>query len=987
MPKDNQSDPRNSFVTRYLPWLLGCVMFVVYSVTLNHWVSLQNIDPVAAVSGWMWQPQVINPLAYLVTLPFRLLPVASIPLALNLFSAFCAAATLAVLARSVAILPHDRTEMQRTRERSDFSFLTGWVAWLPPVAAVIFAGFQFGFWENATSFTNESLDLLWFAVILWQLLEYRLDEREGRLFLVSCMFGAGIAENWAMIGFVPIFLMMIIWLRGLSFFNLQFIGRMTWCGLGGLLLIFLLPLIAKISTSYPGAFWQTLKINLRVDWMFFKLPFSRSDARYDIALMSLTSLLPAFAMAIRWSASFGDSSRVGATLVHYFMHVVNAILLGVLVWVTLDPPFSPHHLLLSMGISAPGLTLNYIAALCIGYYLGYFALVFGKAPIPTRRNTRPDPALPRALAWLCPVVLVAAVISTLIGAGLLVYKTLPEVRSVNDDSFLKFAKYSTQKLPSDGAILFCDSDDPGQDQPIRAYLIQAVLAHDGLAQKYPVVDTAALNWASYHEYLHKRYPKDWPQTVSTNDVGSLSLLRIYLTLGQLAKSNNLCYLNPSFGYYFEQFYLEPHGLFYNLKTVSQTNFLPPELDKNIIDENESFWTQAVPDVRPAIDSAQNPPNPAKQPGVIGWFLMHLHVTPESNPNALMAGTFYSRGLDYLGVQVQRAGELEKAANLFTSAQNLNSNNVVAGINLAFNKTLRLGSPTTVDLSRVNSDEFGKYRTWIEALDANGPFDESSFCFEHGVWMMQSSPPLLRQAAVSFDRVRQLVPDNLAARLFLASIYLTFHQADKALEVLHEPMIHPLRFALTEYNSVDRDLLTATAYFQKNENVKGAALLESEMDLHPDNETLLLVSAQVFNRVGLYTNSLRAINRKLARSPNDPVWLYGKGMVCLQTGDYDDAVAAFDKFLAIQTNNPAAVFNRAVANFKGDHLDRAETDFRQLQVDHTNSFQVAYGLGEIAWRRHQTNEAIRNYQIYLANAPTNAAELKIVHERMSQIDGK
>src|SRR5579863_2622019 len=125
MPKDNQTDPGKSFVVRYLPWWLGGVMFVVYAVTLNHWVTLFNLTQVAAVSGWMWQPQIYNLLSFLATLPFRVLPVADVPVAMNLLSAFFAAATLAVLARSVALLPHDRSEVERLREKSDFSFLTG----------------------------------------------------------------------------------------------------------------------------------------------------------------------------------------------------------------------------------------------------------------------------------------------------------------------------------------------------------------------------------------------------------------------------------------------------------------------------------------------------------------------------------------------------------------------------------------------------------------------------------------------------------------------------------------------------------------------------------------------------------------------------------------------------------------------------------------------------------------------------------------------
>ncbi len=62
-------------------------MLVVYWLTMNHWVTLLNLGEVAAVSGWIWQPQIFNPLTLLVTLPFRWLPAAHIPLALNLFSA------------------------------------------------------------------------------------------------------------------------------------------------------------------------------------------------------------------------------------------------------------------------------------------------------------------------------------------------------------------------------------------------------------------------------------------------------------------------------------------------------------------------------------------------------------------------------------------------------------------------------------------------------------------------------------------------------------------------------------------------------------------------------------------------------------------------------------------------------------------------------------------------------------------------------------
>lgn len=984
MPKENQADPGKNFVPRLLPYVLGAVMLVIYWFTLNHWVTLLNLGLVATVSGWSWQPQILNPLTYLVTLPFRWLPTAHIPVALNLLSTFCGAATLAVLARSVALLPHDRTEMERMRERSDFSFLTGWVAWVPPIVAVLFAGLQLTFWEQATSFTGESFELLWFAVILWQLLEYRLDEQEWRLFTAAAVYGAGITENWAMLAFFPVFVMMLIWLRKLDFFKLNFLLRMTGCGLAGLLLFFLLPLAAKLSGTYPVTFWQAFKPNLQMDWRLIK-SVHQSEVWRTLALMSLTSLLPAFVMSIRWSAGFGDNSRVGTTLVNNMFHFVNALIFGVLAWVMLDPPISPHQLMQELGFSTPALTLYYVSALCLGYYCGYFLLVFGKKPVSNWRISRPEPALPKSLLWLCPFIVAGTLAAMALGAGLLLYKNLPAIRAVNDDTLLKYAQLAAQNLPPDGAILLCDSETPGQDQPLGAYLMQAVLARDGREKSCPVLDTQSLNWQPYHQYLHQHFPKIWPQITTTNDTGAIKPLRIYKLLNQLSRSNTLCYLNPSFGYYFEQFYQEPHGLVYLLKPLPEDTLLPPALDKNLIAENESFWTPVAENCLPAIEKALHPPNFKKQKNAAGWIMMHLHVSSEPNPNAVMAGLFYSRGLNFLGVQLQRAGELEKAANLFSEALELNPDNVVAKINLDFNQTLRAGSPTAVELSRVTTDQFGKYHSWDEVLTANGPFDETSFCFENGTWLMQGG--LMRQSVAQFNRVRQLAPDNLAARLFLAQTYVFSRLPDRALEVLHDPLTRPFRFSLTEFNSTELNVLAASAHFLKNENADGAALLESEIARHPDDETLLMSSAQSFMMRGLYTNALDVINRKLARTPDDPQWIFGKGFASLQIGDYNNAVTAMSRILEMQTNNPAALFDRAYAYFKSDRLDAARADFRQLQSAYTNSFQIAYGLGEIASRQHDFNEAIRNYKIYLANAPTNSAELNAVRERLNQLDGK
>lgn len=980
MPKENQIDPRKTFAPRILPWLLGVAMLAVYSLTLNHWVNLQNLNQVANTSGWVWQPQLFGPLQFLCTYPFRWLPAAEIPLALNLFSAGCGAVTLGLLARSVALLPHDRTEAERQREKSDFSFLTGWPAWFPPVVAVLFAGFQLTFWLHATSYSGETFQLLIFAVIVWLLLEYRLDEQDWRLAAAALIYGAGITDNWALVAFFPLFITALVWLRGVEFFNLQFLSRMALAGLAGMLFFFLLPLAAKVHGNIPLTIWEALRPVWRMDWQVIK-SITDGTVRHNLALIAMSTLLPLLIAAFRWSSSFGDKSQIGIALASNMLHLGYAAFSGLLVWVQFDPPFSPRFL----GLGSPSLTLYYLAALALGYYCGYFLLVFGRKSVPSRRNPRAESILPPNLRWLCPVIVAGTLGGCAFGVALLVYKNAPIVHTDNDNTLLKYAQITTKNLPPAGAILLCDSDDPNQMQPRRAFLIQAELAREGRLQNYLVADTLSLNWPPYHRFLHEKYPKKWPLLVGAKDINGLNQFGLLALINKLSLSNAVYYLNPSFGYYFEQFYQEPHGLVYRLQPLPTNNLVPPPPDSKLIAQNESDWDQLGAALQPAVQRALNPPDFNNPANFFDWFLMHLHAQPEPNPNAIFAGLYCSRSLNYWGVLLQRAGELDRALACFNAALQFNPENISAAINHDFNANLRLKSTAAVNVSGVTADRFGRYRNWNEVLNANGPFDETSFCFENGVLLVQGG--LFRQAVASFNRVRQLSPDHLPTRLWLGQCYLFNRLPEPALEALHDPLTTPAHFGLTEKNSTEINILASAAYFQKNDLTHGSEFLEIEIARHPDDDNLLTAATQAYFMRGLYTNALRVIDRKLTQLPNSPQWLFGKGYANIQLGAYPQAIAALTRVLEIVTNDPTARFNRALAYLQSDRLADASADYRQLQTVYTNSFQIAYGLAEVAWRQHETNEAIRNYKLFLVNAPTNAVEFKTARERLTLLRGK
>ena len=132
------------------------------------------------------------------------------------------------------------------------------------------------------------------------------------------------------------------------------------------------------------------------------------------------------------------------------------------------------------------------------------------------------------------------------------------------------------------------------DDPQRLCLVQAALVQDGRAREFVPLETQSLVVPAYHRFLHRKYPQTLAGTRFGHADQHAQSGRVDPAFWRcLAKTNELYYLHPSFGYYFEQFYLEPHGLVYKMKTLPADTLLPPLPDKKLIAENETFWTQTA----------------------------------------------------------------------------------------------------------------------------------------------------------------------------------------------------------------------------------------------------------------------------------------------------------------------------------------------------------------------------------------------------------
>src|SRR5437867_2329998 len=334
---ENREKP--GFAHARLPWLIVMAALMVYVLTLNRWVSLASLPVVAGVATEEAAPPLNGPLQFLVTFPFRWLPSAWQAVGLNLFAAVCSALTLGLLARSVSLLPQDRTREQRQRERGEFSLLSIPSAWAPPLFAALICGLQLSFWEHASAATGEMLDLLLFAYIIRCLLEYRIDQRESWLTRSALVYGIAATDNYAMLGFFPAYLVALIWIKGLSFFEFRFVARMFGWGTGGLTLYLILPLLAVLDGQSGLGFWQALRFEL-VGEKEALLRFPR----VIVLLAGLTSWLPAILIAIRWPSSFGETSPAGAVITTLLFRVVHLAFLAAGIWTAFDGKISARSL-------------------------------------------------------------------------------------------------------------------------------------------------------------------------------------------------------------------------------------------------------------------------------------------------------------------------------------------------------------------------------------------------------------------------------------------------------------------------------------------------------------------------------------------------------------------------------------------------------------------------------------------------------------------
>jgi len=247
--------------------------------------------------------------------------------------------------------------------------------------------------------------------------------------------------------------------------------------------------------------------------------------------------------------------------------------------------------------------------------------------------------------------------------------------------------------------------------------------------------------------------------------------------------------------------------------------------------------------------------------------------------------------------------------------------------------------------------------------------------------------LVRQAILLLIRVNQLVPKHFGAQLLLARLYLHVNMPEAGLQIVSD--IHnELQIAdLSSTNQTDLLAIESAGLFMQNKPTDAQRLISTALHENPDNAYLLNSLMHVSMDFGNYADALIAADRLLRISPDDADILNFKGYLHRQMGDWDAAIATYTHMLALESNNFSAMLNRAACYLETGRLDLAKKDYEALQKTFPNQFQIDYGLGEIAYRQHDTNAAINNYEAYLSHTATNTMEATNVILRVKELRGE
>lgn len=920
---------------------------LVYGLTLCWGTTTNSFGLTANLAGWDWQPLLNQPVVWLVTLPLRVLPAAWIPASLNIFLALVAALTLGLVARSVELLPWECQPPAKDP----------WIKKLPVLLACGVCGFELNFWQEATAGSGVVMDQLLLTSAVWCLLEFRASKVLRWLEVAVIIWGLGLAQNWVMLINLPLFTAAVIWLRGKRFLNTAFFVRMFLFGLAGFSLYALPPTIIGLSPHSPLGFCDAWLATLKGTKSTLAFIYGEFWARQRLMTMTviLFFLVPTLPAILRPTAGgLKNKSQLDRSQILIFRAVLAALLLACL-WLAFEPTVGLHQILQNkFEVFLPLLSFDFVNALGIAFLTGN--LIFALLVPPERGdlrgfakkiNSKLQPRLPVLFSVFFGVIVLA-----------LIVRNGPAIWAANRQPLEKFGTLAVTSLPTGGGIVLCDD-------PLKLVAVQAALAQTP-NRNWQAVLLPLLPSLEYRNALERQQPRGWISDLSRHELKLPEQFRLF---ERLALTNRIFFLQPEPGQLlFEQFYPQKSAAVAELKLYQPLQSSGPPLSTRTLDDGEKFWDDAWRKNMASLCPPNSQP-PDFWTRLAKNLSTRFYLPPINLQQPILFRQWYSISLNDWGVELQRSGRLSPARHRFEQALLLNSNNLLAAVNLECNTNLQAGNKLSLARLGALDAQFSGLGKFNQLINNSGPMDEPALCYLLGRYCQLAGMP--RQAIQQLERSQTLSPSALAPGFALAEIFSQYRQDDKVLGIVKR-----LRATLAALSEKDEqatmkvDLLEASSWMSQTNATNARRIWQSMLARHPDDPAAANLILNAVMKYGDYRVALQLVTNQLANQPTNTQLMNVQAGILIQMNRAADAVSVLKQALTM-TNTPTLRLNLAFAYLSETNLPAAAIEYRLLETNPPDIFIVHYGLASIAEQQHDTNLAIHHLEICLTNSPAGS----------------
>ena len=219
---------------------------------------------------------------------------------------------------------------------------------------------------------------------------------------------------------------------------------------------------------------------------------------------------------------------------------------------------------------------------------------------------------------------------------------------------------------------------------------------------------------------------------------------------------------------------------------------------------------------------------------------------------------------------------------------------------------------------------------------------------------ENDPAWIPQAIASVLQALKLAPDDMNARLTLASIYSDVGKGDQAIaELQRATSAHP--------DNDEAHRLMASIHTKQGQYAEAVREGERAIAIRPDYFQNYIALGNVHYYKGEYVDAARAYQRATEVQPDAPWGYLNLGAIALKTGDYARAIEYLQQTLTVDPNQDKAYSNIGYAyHLQGRYAEAAKAFEHAVAMQPRNAASHR-NLGDAYQRLGDRDKARTEYQ--------------------------